>query len=249
MNYDVLDSYGTYDTGMGDDPYKMLLKMSSWNKELRSTISSVRHDMGEMESQIVQNEKEITNRVTYENYTGERVTSLIVQDAYSINLLANQLNINGLVTVSDLQGKGTTVIHGANIITGTILSDRIAVTELSAISSNLGTVTAGYIQGAYIQGGYITGAFINTEQDTYTGRNLYLGTSGQNIAITTYFGAPASNHAKLQYLTESSLFRISTHGPHGETLELQSNTLSLRGSVINFNNATVTGMTTTAVLG
>src|SRR6185312_7678940 len=86
----------------------------------------------------------------------QTVTSLIVQDATSINLLAQNLRLQGLVSITDLSGSGTTIINGANIMTGTILADRLGVTELSAISSNIGTIDAGYIRGVTITGSNMT---------------------------------------------------------------------------------------------
>lgn len=223
--YDVTDPYGTYQTKSGEDPYSILMKMSSWNKEIRSTISDVQFNLdgtiqkqsqiiqdidgitstvsvidsnlGTLESTVVQQAGLIAQKVSGTDYTGAKVTSLIVQDAASITLLAQQLNLNGLVTFTNLTTSGQTTINGGNIVTntlsgntiiantlagskiiaGTIAADRLAVTNLAAISAHLGEIYSGTINSIQING-----ANINISQDVSIGNNIYLG--NQNSTST-----------------------------------------------------------------
>lgn len=55
-DYENYDPYGNYQT-KGEDPYSLLMKMSSWNKAIRSTISDVQESLDgtiERQSQIIQ---------------------------------------------------------------------------------------------------------------------------------------------------------------------------------------------------
>lgn len=55
-DYTKYDPYGTYET-KGEDPYSILMRMSSWNKAIRSTISDVQESLDgtiERQSQIIQ---------------------------------------------------------------------------------------------------------------------------------------------------------------------------------------------------
>lgn len=58
----------------------------------------------------------------------------------------------GTVTFAG-DGDGITNIDGGNIQTGTITADSLDVSQLSAITADLGTVTAGHISGATIEAG------------------------------------------------------------------------------------------------
>jgi hypothetical protein len=54
-----------------------------------------------------------------------------------------QITFNGIVDFTNTNTSGTTTIDGSKITTGSILADRIYTTSLSAISANLGSITAG----------------------------------------------------------------------------------------------------------
>ncbi|TCT23397.1 phage minor structural protein [Melghiribacillus thermohalophilus] len=58
-------------------------------------------------------------------------------------------------SVIDLWGYDTTFIDGGKIYTNTITADKINVSRLSALSSNIGTINAGEIYGVYIEGSEI----------------------------------------------------------------------------------------------
>lgn len=196
--YTSYDPYGTYEN-KGEDPYSILMKMSSWNKEIRSTISDVQETLygtverqsqiiqdvsgitsnvfeidsrlGETESTIIQQAGLIASKVELTDYTGAKVTSLIVQDATSINLLAQQLNLKGLVTFTNLSTSGQTSIDGGNIIARSILASHLVVDNLGAISARLGTVTSGNI---------------NIYDSINIGRSVYMRGSGTGVYFDTF---------------------------------------------------------------
>ena len=87
------------------------------------------------ESQLIVQANQISTKVSYSDYNGNEIASRINQTATTIKIEASKINLVGAVTV------------------------------LSDISGNLGTITAGTI----------TGAVINVNTDAKVGNNLYLG--------------------------------------------------------------------------
>lgn len=85
-------------------------------------VSSVDSRLGRAEGTLVVQAGLIASKVELTNFTGQTIASMIVQDAYSISLFAQQLNLTGYVTFNSLQTNGSTIIHGGNILTGTILA-------------------------------------------------------------------------------------------------------------------------------
>jgi hypothetical protein len=71
----------------------------------------------------------------------------------------SNVNAPDIGDIPDLSGY-LTYIGPTGIYTGTIQANQINTESLSAISANLGTVTAGHIQGVTISGGTITGSLI-----------------------------------------------------------------------------------------
>lgn len=58
----------------------------------------------------------ISQKVSYTDYTGYTIASMIVQDYNSINLIANNINLQGYVTFTSLTTPGAVVIDGGNIV-------------------------------------------------------------------------------------------------------------------------------------
>ena len=64
-----------------------------------------------------------------------------------IDIGASQsLHINGMVTFSDLESKGNTIINGSNITTGELSADRINGGTISASEINLGDISTQGVQ-------------------------------------------------------------------------------------------------------
>ena len=68
----------------------------------------------------------------------------------------------------------TTTISGGKITTGSITADRMKVSDLSAISANIGTITSGHITGATIHAG-------SSEQVTIDSNGMYITAGGDDI--------------------------------------------------------------------
>lgn len=58
---------------------------------------------------------EILQKVSKYDYNGQTISSLITQDPYAISLMAQNLALQGLVTVTNLQTPGATIIDGGNV--------------------------------------------------------------------------------------------------------------------------------------
>lgn len=124
------------------------VSITTYNNKMTSidnTLSSHGSTLNSHTSSISSLGNEITLKVS----KGD-VASTINQTAQSVKIEASKINLTGYATFSNLQTSGQTSIHGANIQTGTINADRLSVTSLSAINSNLGAVTAGSISGTSI---------------------------------------------------------------------------------------------------
>lgn len=61
---------------------------------------------------------------------------------------------------------GQTIIDGSNLKTGTVTASRMNVTELSAITADVGTLTAGVLQSPGFTSGAATGARLNLTAGT-----------------------------------------------------------------------------------
>lgn len=238
--YNSIDPYGTYDV-KGLSPYEMAMKMASWNQSLRSTLVKTNEDLSNVESVIVQHAEAIGLRVLKENYTGEIVASMIALDPYSVTIIANSLNLSGYVTFTDLSQSGRTTINGGNIMTNTITSDHILVGQLSAISSNLGSINAGYIYGvtieaATISGAAINGGNINVANDVYIGNNLIMGQYNSGVQKTIKF----NDRARIVGGGGSFDGNMSISS---DVLTLNPSSININTGSVNFNNATITGLT------
>lgn len=79
------------------------------------SVTGLSGRVGTNESQLSIQAGQIQSRVTYNDYNGQTITSKITQDPYSISLLAQNLNFQGLVTFTNLNTPGAAIIDGGNI--------------------------------------------------------------------------------------------------------------------------------------
>lgn len=93
--------------------------------------------------------------------------------AGSVQIDAENIDLNGYVTVTDLSTSGSTTINGANITTGTISADRLELTDYVTVT-DLSTDGSTTINGGNITTGMITSA---------DGKNYWDLTSGGEFHI------------------------------------------------------------------
>lgn len=123
-DYDVSNSYGTY--GESEPSiYDVITQMESWNRGINFTLSNVEQTLTDTnekqaqleitvdgistnvvaidgrvsaaESSIEQNAYEITTRVSYTDYTGETIVSMINQTPDTVTIAAENINFSGAV--------------------------------------------------------------------------------------------------------------------------------------------------------
>lgn len=103
-------------------------------------------------------DKLVANTITANQIAAATITSTqIASNTITAgNIAANTITANQIAA-------GT--ITATQIAASTITADRLSVTSLSAISGNIGTITAGTITGLSISGGTIDGAHITSHHD------------------------------------------------------------------------------------
>lgn len=95
------------------DQFVAALNVKADNISLSVTDLSGR--MGNAESSINIQAGQIQQKVELSQFNGPTFTSLITQDPWSISQMAEKLNLQGLVTVTNLSTPGQTVIDGGNV--------------------------------------------------------------------------------------------------------------------------------------
>jgi hypothetical protein len=79
------------------------------------SVTQLNGRVGNAESSINIQAGQIQSKVGYSEYNGQTVSSMITQDPYAISMLAQNLNLQGLVTVTNLKTPGQTIIDGGNV--------------------------------------------------------------------------------------------------------------------------------------
>lgn len=144
----------------------------------------------------------------------------------------------GTITAAQIAA-GT--ITGGNIAAGTITADRMSVTSLSAISANLGTVTAGTISGNTISGGAISGTTITGT--TITGSTLQAGGGGGDVTINSSglgISCGTSTSQKINFSDGSFILSdcasaLTVHGGNGVFLTSGGGDLVWNGALIGLS--------------
>lgn len=182
--------------------------------ELNSSVSTINQTTSSIELQVQQ------------KVGNNEIISKINQSAESITIDANKINLNGYLTISianatyatndnlnnnyssntQLATKGSTIINGDNITTGTISADRIDTSKINAVTGTIGGWNISDVQLAKTIGTY--NFEIRTDRpsdqpallvyDTSTGNyNFYVRPDGylysRNANISGYINATGGN--------------------------------------------------------
>ena len=136
----------------------------------------------------------ITLSVT--NSTTEASSKLTLKNG-NVTITSGTIELKGLVTFSDLEGKGKTKINGDNITTGTISADRIDVSSLYL--DRLYTNAGGYrsvVIDTYTNVGNAAAIIIGGNGSTTNGNVVATGILASQcvyIGYTSYNGSYGSN--------------------------------------------------------
>lgn len=130
--------------------YDSDLKVTKEQIEARVTATTYTEDMSSLkkrvstaESRITQTEKDITLRVEKDDYTGEKLVSMISAQPESVKISAKNIELTGAVTIqngktvidSDTINNSITQIDGSKITTGTIDAEKLNLSGNLTIGS------------------------------------------------------------------------------------------------------------------
>lgn len=145
--------------------YDSDLKVTKEQIEARVTATTYTEDMfglkervSTAESRITQTEKDITLRVEKDDYTGEKLVSMISAQPESVKISAKNIELTGAVTIQNGQtvlnsesvNNSITQIDGSKIKTGTIDAEKIKAGTITATKIKADTITAGNIASGQI---------------------------------------------------------------------------------------------------
>ncbi len=162
--------------------------------------------------------------------------SLGAATTYLGNLSASQIitgtllaaRIGALTITTDKLAAGAVTTD--KLDAGAVTADKITVTQLSSISANLGTITAGVMLSTTISGGTITGGTISGTSITgvtITGGTLRTASSGTRIQITD------SLNAMQIFNGSTEIGRIGYGGTGAFVVNVSA---SVTGAVANIDN-------------
>lgn len=162
--------------------YDSDLKVTKEQIEARVTATTYTEDMfglkervSTAESRITQTEKDITLRVEKDDYTGEKLVSMINVQPESVKISAKNIELTGAVTIQNGQtvlnsesvNNSITQIDGGKITTGTIDARKIKAGTITATEIKADTITAGNIGSGQI----MRKLWQNATAGTYKGNN------------------------------------------------------------------------------
>lgn len=133
-NYNSTNPYGDYET-KGEDPYSLLMKMSSWNKELRSTISDVKYELDETverQSQILQDVDQIQINVT-------NIDSRVGKAESSITVMAGEINLKATIVQVDKVNQRLIAAEGEISTQAGLIALKANTTVVDGINSRIST--------------------------------------------------------------------------------------------------------------
>lgn len=148
----------------------------------------------------------------------EGLTAYLKQLANVVSALKNDLEfmLNGNLDVKNIRAKGIT-------------ADRMDVNELSAISANLGHITAGLIEAVRIFGSYIATSQSYPRCEMSSTGNLFGAYTNANRYLEIY---AVNNGAPLIYLAdEAGVTRLARNSSVGSLINIGKLILSATGDI------------------
>lgn len=256
-DYENMNPYHQYGNPDDPSPYELLNQIKSWDKAIRLTVTaldeSTQAQLTILEDQITAsvidiNQQIITQvgvlngKIELKVAKGETIADINITQG-AIRIRADKVNLDGYATFSSLTNAGQTVINGANIMTGTIIADKIGAGQITtgklatdavtadklaayavqAINIQAGAINAGHITASglsadVIRGGVLSGVYLQVDTDATVGSNLYLG--GNSGYKSVNFG----NGGRIDY--------------NGSQMTLSANYLNLDNSNLDINSYT-----------
>lgn len=159
-DYEKLDPYYQYGDPEDPSPYELLNQMKSWDKAIRLTVTALSE---ETQAQLTVLDDRITAEVTdvtqdmntaigvlngaisLKITKGEAITDINVTPGL-VKIRADKLALEAYATFTALGQPGMTSIHGGNIITGTIVADKIGANQISVNHLQTNSISADKVQ-------------------------------------------------------------------------------------------------------
>lgn len=144
------------------------------NASVSEKIILTNNKLEELSGELDIQASEISLKLNSSDFTSEALIGLINnRDGTSTaKINANNIDLNGYVTLNSLSGHGTTIIDGSNIKTGIISADRldakvITTDNFSAQNINADRIVAGTLNANRLNGGTISSSSISIGSSNY----------------------------------------------------------------------------------
>lgn len=195
-------------------------KDGAWNSTEKSYEAGLTGTMATIEQKADQDGASIAQVIEAVGSNGEVTVSSIVQkindSESSVSINADKITMTGTTTFlkpEDVGENGTTVIDGGRIATNSITATQIDVDTLSAISANLGEVTAGVLKSKNYDGDNIVWncglEFILENDNTYVVTGIGTCTDTKIIIPLLYNNKTVSCIGNSAFLNCSNLTNVT----------------------------------------
>ena len=232
---------------MVDADNKLSSQITTTAAGINATISDTRQNL---QTQITATANGLASKVDGKDFNGQKVASLITQDANAINLIATKLNLSGYVTFSSLGPYGNTVIDGSRIQTGYIAADRLDAQAILAKVIQAGGISADYVKAGQLVGMSISGSIIVSDSGyarvtlangSVTATSSFMNTTarmdGSFVATDSYGGMAELYPDRLTVQSGGSRLTVTSS-------QIGSNSTVRFQGYYDFSGASVTGLNT-----
>lgn len=168
-DYENMNPYHQYGDPDDPSPYELLNQMKSWDKAIRLTVTALSEETQaqltiledqitasviDINQQIITQVGVLNGKIELKVTKGETIADINITQG-AIRIRADKVNLDGYATFSSLTTAGQTVINGANIMTGTIVADKIGAGQIIAGKLATNAVSASNIQTDAVQASHI----------------------------------------------------------------------------------------------
>jgi hypothetical protein len=183
--------------GLGCLPYMVASKIEFWAATSNNRALAVK--IGENEAGIVAHGSLPASTTRY-------YWARAVDPAGNVGEFYPASATGGIAATTQTTQPPPNSVGTAELQNGAVTPSKISVTELSAITANLGTVNAGTVNGVNINGSYINGSTLTGGQFYTSGSTSYLVMDGAANEFAVY--RSGSKVARIGYSPSSSFLGI-----------------------------------------
>ena len=239
------------------------LSLNGLYSQFSETVTDSENGLVSKVTQLEANVDGLSSSVVYTNdYTGETIASLINQSASTVQIQASHVDLEGYVTMTNLQTAGQTTINGGNIRGGTITLggasngngvlkinnasgtqigkwDKDGLTATNANITGAITATSGSFTGTITAAsGSKLGAWTVADSAIWRGNSSYGNASGM------YFGTSGLSLGSAFKVTSSGAVTATNLALNGGSITLGSKFSVSSSGVLTATGATISGAIT-----